>query len=97
MIPRIINKIFNHKTRVRSGYKIKFYHRKWDEIRKEFSNDKLYKECFIDNDEHEEILYMLGVYLTDPTVKIYVVYNDGSERRIKVGKLIRRLDLQKGG
>ena len=34
---------------------------------------------------------MLGVYLTDPTVKIYVVYNDGSERRIKVGKLIRQM------
>lgn len=85
-----IKRIFKGKTRVRSGYKIVFFHRKWKELRKEFPNGNLPKDCFIDNEDRDEILYMLGVYLVDPTIKIYIVYSDGSERRIKIGKLYKR-------
>ena len=83
---------------VRTGYKTVYTGRRFREALKE-NPDVLKKEIFTDNEDYDEILYMMGVHLADPHVKLYITYNDGSTRRIKIGiyrkhhlrNLIRRI------
>ena len=94
---RFWRKIRGREYVVRSGYKLVYTGKKYRDLMKD--DPELQKEVFVDNEDYDEILYMFGVYLVDPHTKLYVMYNDGSTRRIKIGiyrkhhllKLIRRI------
>lgn len=71
---------FKRKVLVKTGYLIKFTGIKYRALIKK---SHIQKEQFVECSNNEEVLYLFGLYLTDPGVKIYAVYNDGSMRRIK--------------
>lgn len=69
------------RLKVKSSYVAKFVGKEYKLCMKE--NPELQKVIEIDYNDRDEVLYMFGVYLTDPGVKLYVKYSDGSMRRIK--------------
>lgn len=68
--------------RIKRGFKLVYTGRKYRQLRKE--NPEITKEVFVDIEDKDEINYMIGVNLTDPHVKIYLQYSDGTEQRIKL-------------
>lgn len=74
--------------KVKRGYRLVYTGRENRSLRKE--NTDLKKEVFIDVEDDNEILYMMGVNINNPHVKIYLQYHDGSERRLKLGCLRHR-------
>lgn len=73
------------QTRVKSCYKAVFCGRKYRRQRKE--NLSLPEAIIADVNDKDDVWYMFNTYLTDPGVKIYLIYNDGTSVRIKSRRL----------
>lgn len=72
--------------KVKSGYKVVYHGKKFREIRKfdkEMGHEPTPKVVYTDWEDRDEINYMFGVHLTSPDARIYLVYSDGSMRRVK--------------
>lgn len=74
------------KGKVKSYYKAVFCGRQYREAMKE--DPSLPREVTIDVNDKDEAIYMFGVYLTNPGVKLYLVYSDGTKRRIKTHRCL---------
>lgn len=46
-------------------------------------------EMIVDSHDKDEVYYLFHVHLLDPNVKIYVCFNDGTQKRIKLRRAWR--------
>lgn len=70
--------------REKIGFRLVYTGRKNRKLRKTYP--KLSKEFFVEIDNRNQIDYMIRVDLTDPHVKIYLQYSDGTEQRVRLYK-----------
>lgn len=69
------------RLKVKTSYRAEFVGKEYKKAMK--INPELPKVIEVDHNDRDEVLYMFGVYLTDPGVRLYIKYNDGSMKRIK--------------
>lgn len=70
-----------NKTSVKSHYKVVFCGLKY-RIRR-WENPSLPSCLIADANDKDDVWCVFNTYLTDPGVKIYLVYSDGTRVRIK--------------
>ena len=79
-----INQII-HPNRARVWYRVEFSG-EYNYLTKYETFDRVQR---VDTQDRNSVYYMFHVYLTDPSVKIYVEWNDGTCQEVCLGKVMK--------
>lgn len=75
-----------HPNRTRVWYRCEFSGEYKDLVN---SGEGFNRVQRVDPQNRNDVYYMFHVYLTDPSVKIYVEWNDGTCQEVCLGKVIK--------
>ena len=84
-------KLFKKQVKVHIGFRVVFGGLKFRKLRKD--DLSLPKEQYIDHNNYDELGYLMNVMITEPGVKVYMVYHDGTQKRIKIHRTFSKVNI----